>query len=370
MSPNNQTTSDQGVVDRAGFRLLRPRHLPYAGLILVPIDFALQFTGVGNVVLFCVSVAALIPLAFLIGEATDHASEHLGPGIAGLLNASFGNAPELIIALFSVHRGLFDVVRGTLTGSIVSNLLLVMGMSALFGRHGRIQRRSCAAWLGLVLFGLVLLIGPAQRYWGADNDLPEPMSAWAIVVCAVLAATYAVVTIVSVVRQRRAHQEKRADREDPEESGAWSLPVSLLVLGLVTLGTVAVSEVLTESIQDFAVQVGWSQFFVAAVLVALAGNATEHGGAVILAFRGKLDLSAEIAFSSSAQVATMVIPVIALLSLAFNPLPLAFRPAEIIAMAVAVLVPGAMLLSRRVSPWWGAVLCTTYVVIAAAFFIV
>lgn len=362
--------ADHGVEDRRGIRLLRPRHLPYAGLVLVPVDFALQFTGVGNVVLFCVSVAALIPLAFLIGEATDHASEHLGPGIAGLLNASFGNAPELIIALFSVHRGLFDVVRGTLTGSIVSNLLLVMGMSAIFGRRGRIQRRSCAAWLGLVLFGLVLLIGPAQQYWGSHSHPPAPMTAWAIVVCAVLAATYAVVTIVSVLRQRRAHQEQRAESEEAEDPGGWSLPVSLIVLGLVTLGTVAVSEVLTESIQDFAVQVGWSQFFVAAVLVALAGNATEHGGAVILAFRGKLALSAEIAFSSSAQVATMVIPAIALLSLAFNPLPLAFRPAEIIAIAVAVLVPGAMLLSRRVSQWWGVALCGTYLVIAVAFFII
>lgn len=313
MRSDNLPRADHAVLQQVGSRRLRPRHLPYLGLVLVPIDFGLQFTAASDVLLFCVSVAALVPLAFLIGEATDHASEHLGPGIAGLLNASFGNAPELIIALFSVHRGLFDVVRGTLTGSIVSNLLLVMGMSALFGRHGRIQRRSCAAWLGLVLFGLVLLIGPAQLYWGSAGAEPAPMSAWSVVVCAVLVATYAAVTVVSVLRQRRAHQQQRTERDArqdsaaAEESGGWSLPVSLTVLGLVTLGTVVVSEVLTESIQDFASSVGWSQFFVAAVLVALAGNATEHGGAVILAFRGKLALSAEIAFSSSAQVATMVI---------------------------------------------------------------
>ncbi|MGH3320605.1 MAG: hypothetical protein ACRDN9_10550, partial [Streptosporangiaceae bacterium] len=190
-------------------RRIRAGHLLYAALVLIPLDVVLRFVGAGDVALFCLSVVALVPLAYVIGEATEHASEHTGSAIAGLLNASFGNAPELIIALFSVERGLFEVVRGSLTGSIVSNLLLVMGVSVIFGRRGRVGRETCGMWLGMTLLSLLLFVGPASQYWGGDAE--RPVSPWGAVVSAVLLATYGVVTAWSVVRQQRAHRGRMAD---------------------------------------------------------------------------------------------------------------------------------------------------------------
>ena len=287
-------------------------------------------TGAGETLLFVLACAALIPLAWLIGESTEHAAEHTGAGIGGFLNASFGNAPELIIALFAVSNGLPQVVKGSLAGSVISNLLLVFGVAQVVGPDGvEIDRRSlltqlglCAAAIAVVLPAVVLgYTGSPERHTAVVASIP---------LAVVLLALYLTVTF----RNLRRH---RAEERDVAAEGAWSLSRSLLALGAATALTAIVSEILVHSLDSFAHAVGASEFFIAAVIVAIVGNAAEHGGAIVIARAGKMKLASEIAISSSAQVALLVTPAVMLLSLFFaHALPLTFRWEEMAAMAGAV----------------------------------
>jgi Ca2+:H+ antiporter len=338
------------------------RRFLWGSLSLAPmtvvIDLALE---PGQVTLFVLSALSLIPLAWLIGEATEHAAEHTGPGIGGFLNASFGNAPELIIALFAVGDNLPEVVRGSLTGSVVSNLLLVFGVTQIAGPDGaRIDRRSLLAQVGLVGIAVLVLIVPSVL--GATGD-PDRH---AVVVASVPVSVFLLLLYLAVVG-RNLRRHSRRDREAPS-AGSWSLPASLLVLGVATGATAWVSEILVHSLTAFADAVGLSEFFIAVVIVAIVGNAAEHGGAIVIARSGKMALATEIAISSSAQVALLLIPVVMLLSLLFaHPLSLAFRWIELAAMGAAVVLVAAMLADGRSRRWEGAVLVAAYAVAVAAF---
>src|SRR5215211_3316648 len=289
------------------------RNLLWASLALGPLAIVVHWgLDAGGTVDFALSSAALVPLAWLIGEATEHAARHTGAGIGGFLNATFGNAPELIIALFAVHEGLFEVVRGSLTGSVVGNLLLVLGFSLAFGPAGRLDRQS---------------------------------------------------TYVSLRRHQRLHVSDEAT-----EMAGWSLWVSIAVLGVATAITAVIAEILVGSIEEFADKLGLSDFFVAAVIVAIVGNAAEHGGAVVVARRGNIRLAAEIALASSAQVAVFLIPAVALLSWLIEPLALSFRAVELGVLFGAVAVTALLLADGRASKPRGIVLIGAYAAAAAAFY--
>jgi Ca2+:H+ antiporter len=343
-------------------RLLRGRTLLWASLVLVPVALVARLLGMGHVALFVLSVLALIPLAWIIGEATEQIGEYTGPAIAGLLNATFGNAPELIISLFAVSNGLFEVVRASLAGSVIGNLLLVLGCSLVAGGRGRIGRGTAYSALGMVALAVVLF-GVSSAASGPVDGTTSGTTGIAIAVAVVLFAAYGAVTIRSVLHERRKHHEEGAEG-NPE----WSLPRAVVTLGLATLATVAVSEVLTGSIESFGEAAGLSDMFVAAVIVAIAGNAAEHGGAVVIAARGNVLLASEIGLQSAAQVATGLIPAVVLLSLAISPLPLVFTPVEFLGMAVATLVPALLFVRGRTARGHGIALCTTYAGVVAAFF--
>jgi Ca2+:H+ antiporter len=311
---------------------------------------------------FVLAAAALIPLAWLIGEATEHAAEHTGPGIGGFLNATFGNAPELIIALFAVHAMEFEVVRGSLTGSVVGNLLLVLGFSLLFGGRGEIDRQSSFLALGLVGVTTLLLLIPAIPGWSGDPER-DSLVDLSIPVSAVLLVAYVILTWYSLRRHAALHIAS-----DTEISG-WSLRLALAVLGLATVVTALVAEILVASIDKFAADSGISEFFLAAVVIAVVGNAAEHGGAVVVAARGKIRLAAEIALASSAQVAVFLIPAVALLALLIEPLALALRQVEIAALAVSVVVASVLLADGQSSRLKGVILIAVYVGIAISFFV-
>ena len=343
------------------------RRILWGATILVPIDVVLAILGVHGTVLFIVSALALVPLAFAIGEATDNVGEHTGPVVAGLLNASFGNAPELLISLFAVHEGLFTVVRASLTGSVVSNLLLVLGTALIFGRTAKVARRSIFANLGQVavaapLFGVTSVLPTVLHTDGASRTGLAP---YAIVVAAVLLVLYLVVTTLHI---RRAIRLNREEGDGPAE-GAWSMTRGLVILALATVATAIVSELLTGTIETFADHTGLGQFFTAAIIVAIVGNAAEHGGAVVVAARGNVALATEIGLSSAAQVATFVIPAVALISLALQPLPMIFRPVEFVGYAAAVALPAILLGRGRASRGRGIVLVATYAVIGVVFFV-
>ncbi len=310
---------------------------------------------------FVLAAAALVPLAWLIGEATEHAAEHTGPGIGGFLNATFGNAPELIIALLAVNQGLTEVVRGSLTGSVIGNLLLVLGFSLLFGGRGEIDRRSSYLALGLVAGATLVFLIPSIPGWSGDPERSS-LADLSIPVSIVVLLAYVVLTWFSLRRHRALHVAS-----DAEVTG-WSLRFALGVLAGATVLTALVAEILVGTLEVFAENAGLSDFFVAAVIVAIVGNAAEHGGAVVVAARGKIALAAEIALASSAQVAVFLIPAVTLLALLIDPLSLAFREIEIFSLVVATAVAAALLVDGRSSRLKGAILILVYLAIAVGFF--
>ena len=329
------------------------RRLLWASLALAPVTFLIDAVAhPGKVPLFVLSAVALVPLAWLIGEATEHAGEHTGPRIGGLLNASFGNAPEVIIAVIAIADNLPNVVRGSMAGSVVSNILLVLGAALVLGPdNARLNRESLVMQLGLVFLAVLLLLFPSIPGWHGEPDR-HSLALLSIGPAVALLTIYLVITFIDLRRQQ-PHQRT-------SEEG-WSLPVSLVALGAATAATAAVSEILVHSLQAFAEAANLSEFFIAVVIVAIVGNAAEHGGAVIIARRGKMELATEIAISSSAQVGLLVIPVVALASFAFaHPLALAFRPIELTAMGGSALFVGFVIRDGRSRRWEGALLIAVY----------
>jgi Ca2+:H+ antiporter len=316
----------------------------------------------GPTPLFVLSALALVPLAWLIGESTEHAAEHTGPGIGGFLNASFGNAPELIIALLAIAKGLPEVVRGSITGSVVSNILLVLGAALVAGDGGRVDRRSLWLQIGAVAAATLLLLVPSIPGWHGSPDRHSLYVA-TLPVAVVLLLAYLWLTIHNL----RIHSN--AEREEAAE-GAWSLPLSLGVLALATVGTAFVSEVLVGSLEAFGHAVGLDEFFIAVVIVAIVGNAAEHGGAIVISLKGNLRLATEIAITSSMQVLLFVAPAVALLSFAVgHALPLALRPIEIATLALGAAAAGIVVANQRTTRGEGLALIALYVGCAVAYFL-
>jgi Ca2+:H+ antiporter len=340
------------------------RRILFGSLALAPLTIAVHYLfDPPEALEFALAALALIPLAWLIGEATEHAAHHTGPGIGGFLNATFGNAPELIIALFAVNAEKFEVVRGSLSGSVIGNLLLVLGFSLLFGGRGTIDRRSSSVALGLVALAVLLYLIPAVPGFEGDPER-RSIAKLSIAPSVVLLLVYVGVTYALLRRHRLTHVS-----DEPALLRAWSLRRSLAVLAIATVVTALIAEIVVGTIDDFADDAGLSDFFVAAVIVAIVGNAAEHGGAVVVAYRGRIRLAAEIALASSAQVAVFLIPAVALLAWLLEPLALSFRPVELVAVGGSVLLAAVLLAQGRSSRSRGVALIVGYVAVAVAFFV-
>ena len=339
------------------------RRLYWASFALTPVVLVARYLIHANgALLFVLAAAALTPLAFLIGEATENLAEHTGPGIGGFMNASFGNAPELLIGIFAIQDGLPEVVRGTIAGSVVSTALIVLGAAIALGGGGTVDRRSLGLQIGVLLAAVCLFLIPSVPGWHGDPDR-HSLYIVTLPVAACLLLLYLLTTGLNLRKHWHSHTT------EPSES-AWSPRAALTALTVATVATALVSDVLVESLDAFGERLGLSQFFVAAVIVALAGNAAEHGGAIVTARRGHADLAAEIAVSSSTQVAVFVAPVIALFSgLVGRGLPLAFRPVEIATMAGAALAVGLVILDGRAKRWEGILLVVAYAVVVVVFWV-
>jgi Ca2+:H+ antiporter len=330
------------------------RRILWASLVLTPIALAARYAFHADAtVLFVLSALALIPLAWLIGESTEHAAEHTGHGVGGFLNASFGNAPELIIGLFAIADGLPNVVRGTIAGSVVSNILLVLGLAMIAGGDGKVDTRSLRLQLGAVFGAVLLLLVPSVPRWAGARST-HTLYIVTLPIAALLLLAYLAITIHNL----RIHRD--AAREDAHAS-AWSLKKALGWLTVATAATALVSEVLVHSLEEFGHAVGIGEFFIAVVIVAIVGNAAEHGGAVVIARRGNTQLATEIAITSSMQVAVFVAPALALLSwLVGAGLPLSFRVVETVTMAAAAALATAVVWDGRSRRWEGILLVSAY----------
>ena len=253
-------------------------------------------------------------------------------------------------------------MRGSLTGSVIGNLLLVLGFSLFFGGRGEIDRQSSFLALGLVGGTTLILLIPSIPGWEGDPDR-DSLVKLSIPVSIVLLLAYVALTWYSLRRHASMHIAS------DEEVKGWSLRFALLVLGVATVVTALVAEILVGTLEVFSHEVGLSEFFVSAVIVAIVGNAAEHGGAVVVAARGKIKLAAEIALASSAQVAVFLIPAVCLLALLIDPLALSFRPVEIAALAFSVIITSILLADGRSSRLKGTILIVAYVAVATPIYI-
>jgi Ca2+:H+ antiporter len=357
------------------------RKLLWASLVLAPITLLLRFAfDAGDTTLFVASAASLVPLAWLIGEATEHAGEHTGPGIGGFLNASFGNAPELIIALFALGQGLHEVVKASIIGSIIGNILLVLGAAMLLGGLGRdkqtFSRTGASVQTSMLLLAAAALLMPAIFELVEGKGLPQPgaevvnygstVEHLSLAVAVVLIFTYVAGLFFSLKTHRAIFNPEYGD----EDSWGWSTRTSVLALAAAGVLVGLMSEILVGSIEEASHAVGLSEFFIGVIVVAIVGNAAEHWVAVLVAMKNKMDLSINIAIGSSAQVALFVAPILVLASFFIGPHPLAlvFNGFELGAILLAVLIANYVTQDGESTWFEGIQLLAVYVVFGLAFY--
>jgi Ca2+:H+ antiporter len=358
---------------------------PYLLVPFIPLAIVLDAIGAAAVVVFGASVLGVVPTAALMGKATDELAHRSGPGIGGLLNVTFGNAPELIIALFALHDGLQEVVKASLVGSILGNLLLVMGAAMLVGGWGRDRQTFVAEAASmqstLLLLACVALVLPAAFQLSLGGALPSPeaesrhfssdLQTMSALVAVVLLFSYAAGLFFSLKTHRDIFNPDM-DSGDDEPHEPWSVRRCVMWLAIAGVAVGFMSEILVGSIEEASQHVGLSPFFVSLIVVAIAGNAAEHWVAVYFAARDKLDLSVAIAIGSSAQIALFVFPVLVLASFVIGPFPMALElnGLELGSIVLAVLI-ATHVTHEGVSTWFeGVQLLAVYVVLGIVFFFV
>jgi Ca2+:H+ antiporter len=341
-------------------------------LIFVPATIALEVFRADPLLTFVSAGLAIIPLAGLLGRATEHLTTHVGPGIGALLNASLGNAAELIIALVALHEGLHNVVKASLTGSIIGNILLVLGVSMFAGgiKYERQKFNQTAAGMGasLLLLAAVGLIIPALFHFTApDRDVVIEREL-SVTISFVLFAIY----VASLLFTLRTHHHLFAgEAHNASDLGEqpWTRGASITVLTVVACLVALMSEMLVGALEPAAQQLGLTQVFVGVILVALVGNAAEHSTAVLVAMKNKMDLAYGIAVGSSLQIALLVAPLLVFASYLFGtPLDLIFTPFEVSAVTISVLIVGFVAMDGESNWMEGVMLVGVYLMLAIAFF--
>ncbi|MBB6671137.1 calcium/proton exchanger [Cohnella nanjingensis] len=323
---------------------------------------------------FVISAVTIVFVAGFLGKATEAVAHYAGQRLGGFLNATFGNAAELIIAIFLVKEGLFDMVKASLTGSIIGNLLLVLGASALAGglkfKEQKFNIHLAGQNASLMLLGVIALFIPAVFVKSEHLSQGDTMTL-SVTVAAVLIIAYIGWLVYSMVTHKSLLEDHADTQADHGETAAWSKGQSILFLVIATVMVAFVSEWLVGTLHTFTDQYGMSELFVGAFIVAIVGNAAEHSAAVMLALKNKIGAAVEIAVGSSLQIALFVAPVLIFVSLMFgNPMNILFTTVEIAAIGVAVLI--ATSISRDGATTWyeGKLLLLVYIVLGVAFFFV
>ena len=342
-------------------------------LVFVPITLALEFLRPDqHVWIFLSAALAIIPLAGWLGHATEQIAAKTGEGIGGLLNATFGNAAELIIAIVALQKGLYSVVKASLTGSIIGNILLVMGAAILAGgwkfpeqRFNATAARSQATMMTLAAISLIL---PAAFHYLGGAEAVSREADLSLEIAVVLLVTY----VLGLWFSQKTHKSLfQGAAEEVQATGEhWSTGKSVAVLAGATALIAWMSEVLVGSVEPAAHKFGMSSVFVGVIVVAIVGNAAEHSTAILVALKNRMDLSLSIALGSSVQIALFVAPVLVLLSYVVGPKPmdLVFTPAEVLAVFLAVIITGEVA-SDGESNWLeGVQLLAVYVILGIVFY--
>lgn len=352
-------------------RYLRENPLSYM-LLILPVALIAEAAGWSPLLVFILSALAVVPLAGMIGTATEALAAYTGPRIGGLLNATLGNAAELIITLVAIRAGLLDLVKASITGSILGNLLLVMGAAMVFGgvRHGvqKFDRRSASNHSILLVLSVMALVIPSIFSHSMGPETSVTVEALSLSVAAVMIVLYALGLLYSL---RSAESPvTHASTENPHHKPNLSVRQSILLLLLSTVGVVFMSELLVGATEHVVESLGLSEFFLGIILIPIVGNVAEHVVAVQVARRNQMDLSVEIAVSSSVQVALFVAPLLVFVSLAMgHPLTLIFNTFELLAVGSACIIAALVAIDGE-SHWLeGAALLAVYLILAVAFFL-
>jgi Ca2+:H+ antiporter len=340
-------------------------------LLFVPVALIMAHVGqISPLVLFVLAALGIIPLAGVLGEATEDLASHLGQGLGALLNATMGNATELIIAVFALHAGHIEVVKASLSGSIIGNVLLVLGLSVLAGgwkRDKQVFSRQAAAVSSTMLFiAVVALVMPAIFSLTVFGEIREH----AATIENVSLWTSLVLIVVYLLSLRFAFGTHAAKQEETHQSER-SVRSALVALSLATVLIALLSETLVAQIDATKEALGLSELFLGVIVVAIIGNAAEHATAIFMALENKMDLALGIAIGSSAQIALLVAPLLVFYSwLIHKPMSLLFMPLEIAGIAVAVLIV-EMISSDGETTWFeGVQLLAVYLILAVAFYFV
>jgi Ca2+:H+ antiporter len=362
--------------------LLSSQGWPYLLVPFIPIAIALELAHAGAVVTFFASALGVIPTAALMGRATEELAVRSGPGIGGLLNVTFGNAPELIIALFALGAGLHEVVKASIVGSIMGNVLLVLGAAMFFGGlkrdHQTFNRTAASAQSSMLLLAAAALVMPAIYELVDGSGLPQPgaervhydttVQGLSAAVACVLIASYAAGLWFSL----KTHRDLFNPVSDDEEHGEpWTVRKSVIALSIAGVAVGVMSEILVDSISEAASQLGLSEFFIGVIVVAIVGNAAEHWVAVLVAMKNKMDLAVNIAIGSSAQIALFVAPVLVLTSFLLGPHPMAlvFNGFELGGILLAIMIANHVT-NEGESTWYeGVQLLAVYLVLGIAFLV-
>jgi Ca2+:H+ antiporter len=344
-------------------------------LLCVPIAFYLQHSHVDPAWVFATSAAAILPLAGWMGKATEHLSEDLGEGLGGLLNATFGNAAELIIAIIALKAGLHDVVKASITGSIIGNILLVLGLSMLCGglRHPRqvFNRGAAAIGASLLTLSAIGLIVPALFHFLAAQGAAAHEQELSLEIAVILFVTY-LLSLIFTLKTHRHLYVGEASLEHDQALGVagWNRGLSLAVLIVSTIFVALMAELLVGAVEPAAKALGMTEVFVGVILVAIIGNAAEHSTAVLMALKNKMDLALGIAIGSSLQIALFVAPVLLFISYMSGgvPLNLVFTPFEVFAVVLAVVAVNVIILDGESNWMEGVQLLAVYLIVALAFY--
>jgi Ca2+:H+ antiporter len=340
-------------------------------LLAVPVSIVLGYVVHAPAVwVFLTACLGILPLAGYMGESTEHLAHRTGPTIGGLLNATFGNAAELIIAIVALRAGLVELVKASITGSILGNLLLILGLALVAGGANRGQlkfnRTNAGMSAGMLALAVVALVFPAlfhSVHPEASARVSELHMSEAVAV--ILIATYA----LSLLFTLRTHRSLFGGEAHPMDGPVWSVGKAVIILGLATVGVAVESELLVHAATDATTALGLSQAFLGLIVIPIIGNAAEHAAAVMLSRKGQIDLGLQIALGSSIQVALLVAPLLVFAGMAMGQeMSLVFRPFEVVALGLATVVTAIITLDGE-SHWFeGVQLLAVYAMVAIGAF--
>ncbi len=360
-----------GDVEQPSTKRLPSLFIGCIALVIISLPIALM---VGGISAFIFSSITIIPLAFVMGRATEELAAHLGPGAGGLLNATFGNATELIIAIFLLTSMLrpevkVGLVQASLTGSIIGNILLVLGLSMLVGgiryKEQRFDSNAARTRSTMLTLAVIALVMPTLFALYIDVPGVEGITdSMSLVIAGILITAY----ILGLVFSLRTH--KHFYNPAGEEGVAiWSKKKAILILVLATIGVAIESELLVGSLESSIRALGLSELFIGVIVIAIIGNAAEHGSAILMAWKNKMNLSVGIATSSSTQIALFVAPILVFIShLTASPMTLAFEIFELVSIALAVVILHMVSVDGKSNWYEGVLLIMVYTIIAIGFF--